>query len=134
DVNKVPNVKIRQAMAVALDRAAIRLNIGGAFAGDYADGVIKPNIGVDYAPTGFWDSFFGEKVPDSGDPVLAKKLITDSGVAAPKLTFDFADTPTNQKTAAIVISSLGKAGFTVTPNPIEPGKYYSVVFDPANPG
>jgi len=134
DVNKVKNVKIRQAMAVALDRAAIRLNIGGAFAGDYADGVIKPNIGVDYAPTGFWDSFFGQKVPDSGDPALAKKLITESGEAAPKLTFDFADTPTNQKTAAIVISSLGKAGFTVTPNPIEPGKYYSVVFDPANPG
>jgi peptide/nickel transport system substrate-binding protein len=134
DVNKVKNVKIRQAMAVALDRAAIRLNIGGAFAGDYADGVIKPNIGVDYAPTGFWDSFFGEKVPDAGDPALAKKLITESGEAAPALTFDFADTPTNQKTAAIVISSLGKAGFTVTPNPIEPGKYYSVVFDPANPG
>jgi peptide/nickel transport system substrate-binding protein len=125
DVNKVKNVKIRQAMAVALDRAAIRLNIGGAFAGDYADGVIKPNIGVDYAPTGFWDSFFGQKVPDSGDPALAKKLITESGEAAPKLTFDFADTPTNQKTAAIVISSLGKAGFTVTPNPIEPGKYYT---------
>ena len=34
DVNKVKNVKIRQAMAVALDRAAIRLNIGGAFAGE----------------------------------------------------------------------------------------------------
>jgi peptide/nickel transport system substrate-binding protein len=134
DVNKVKNVKIRQAMAVALDRAAIRLNIGGAFAGDYADGVIKPNIGVDYAPTGFWDTFFGQKVPDSGDPTLAKKLIADSGVPAPKLTFDFSDTPTNQKTAAIVISSLGKAGFTVTPNPIEPGKYYSVVFNPANPG
>jgi len=134
DVNKVKNVKIRQAMAVALDRAAVRLNIGGAFAGDYADGLIKPNIGVDYAPTGFWDSFFGEKVPDAGDPVLAKKLITESGEAAPKLTFNFPDTPTNQKTAAIVISSLGKAGFTVTPNPIEPGKYYSVVFDPANPG
>jgi len=134
DVNKVKNVKIRQAMAVALDRAAIRLNIGGAFAGDYADGLIKPNIGVDYAPTGFWDSFFGEKVPDAGDPTLAKKLISESGEAAPKLTFNFADTPTNQKTAAIVISSLGKAGFTVTPNPIEPGKYYSVVFDPANPG
>ena len=29
-----------------------------------------------------------------------------------------------------MIASLGKAGFTVTPNPIEPGQYYSVVFDP----
>jgi peptide/nickel transport system substrate-binding protein len=134
DVNKVPNVKIRQAMAVALDREAIRLNIGGEFAGEFADGLIKPNIGADYAPTGFYDSFFGEPIPDSGDPELAKQLIADSGEAAPALTFNFADTPTNQQTAAIVIQSLGEAGFTVTPNPIEPGIYYSVVFDPGNPG
>jgi peptide/nickel transport system substrate-binding protein len=130
NVNKVKNVKMRQAMAVALDRQAIRLNIGGAFAGDYADGVIKPNIGQDYAATGLWTDLLGQKIPDNGDPEYAKKLIQESGEAAPKLTFDFADTPTNAKTAAIVISSLGKAGFTVTPNPIEAGQYYSVVFDP----
>lgn len=134
NVNKVKNVKIRQAMAVALDRDAIRLNIGGAFAGDFADGFIKPNIGADYAPTGFFDSFFGKSVPGSGDPDLAKQLIADSGEAAPTLVFNFADTPTNQKTAAIVISSLGKAGITVTPAPLEPGKYYSIVFDPKKAG
>ncbi len=134
DVNKVPNVKIRQAMAVALDREAIRLNIGGAFAGDFADGVIKPNIGQDYAPTGFWTDFFGKEIPNSGDPELAKKLIADSGEAAPKLVFNFNDSPTNQKTAAIVIASLGLAGITVTPAPIEGGKYYSVVFDPEKSG
>ena len=134
NVNKVKNVKIRQAMAVALDRAAVRTNQGGAFAGDFADGFIKPNIGQDYAPTGFWESYFGQPVPDTGDPELAKKLIAESGEAAPTLAFNFADTPTNQKTAAIVIDSLGKAGITVTPAPIEPGKYYSVVFDPEKAG
>lgn len=134
DTNKVPNVKIRQAMAVALDRAAIRLNIGGAFAGAYADGLVKPNIGGDYAPTDFWTSFFGQPVPDNGDPELAKKLISESGEAAPTLVFNFADTPVNQKTAAIVIDSLGKAGITVTPAPLEPGKYYSIVFNPETSG
>jgi peptide/nickel transport system substrate-binding protein len=134
DVNKVKNVKIRQAMAVALDRSAIRKNIGGDFAGTYADGLVKPNIGADYAPTGLWETYFGQPVPDTGDPELAKKLIAESGEAAPALTFNFADTPVNQKTAAIVIDSLGKAGFTVTPAPIEAGKYYSVVFDPASSG
>ena len=134
NVNKVKNVKIRQAMAVALDRSAIRLNIGGAFAGAYADGLVKPNIGGDYAETGFWTTFFGQPVPETGDPELAKKLIAESGEAAPKLAFNFADTPVNQKTAAIVIDSLGKAGITVTPAPIEPGKYYSVVFDPESAG
>lgn len=131
DTTKVKNVKIRQAMAVALDRAAIRLNIGGAFAGAYADGLVKPNIGGDYKETNFWTSFFGQPVPDNGDPELAKKLISESGEAAPTLVFNFADTPVNQKTAAIVISSLAKAGITVTPAPLEPGKYYSIVFSDA---
>jgi peptide/nickel transport system substrate-binding protein len=134
DNNKVPNVKIRQAMAVALDRAAIRLNVGGAFAGAYADGLVKPNIGGDYAETEFWTSYFGQPVPDNGDPELAKKLISESGVAAPTLVFNFADTPVNQKTAAIVIDSLGKAGITVTPAPLEAGKYYSIVFNPETSG
>jgi peptide/nickel transport system substrate-binding protein len=128
NVQKIKDVKVRQAMGVALDRAAIRLNAGGAFAGDFADGAIKPNIGQDYAPTGLWDSLLGQKVPDNGDPNFAKTLL--GGTAAPALTFDFPDTPTNNKAAAIVIDSLGKAGFKVTGNPIEPGQYYSVVFDP----
>lgn len=134
NVEKVPNVKIRQAMAVALDREAIRLNIGGAFAGGFADGLVKPNIGADYAPTGFWTDFFGKEVADAGDPELAMQLITESGEAAPSLVFNFADTPTNQRTAAIVIQSLGEAGITVTPAPLEPGSYYSIVFDPEKAG
>jgi peptide/nickel transport system substrate-binding protein len=127
DVQKVKDVKVRQAMAVALDRAALRLNAGGAFAGDFADGAIKPNIGQDYAPTGLWDSLLGQKIPDNGDPDFAKTLL---GGQTPTMTFDFADTPTNAKAAAIVIDSLGKAGITVKANPIEAGQYYSVVFDP----
>jgi len=134
NVNKVKNPKIRQAMAVALDRAALRANAGGAFVGDYADGFIKPNIGADYAPTGFWDTYFGQKVPETGDPELAKKLIAESGEAAPEVTFNFRDTPVGNKNAAIVIDSLGKAGIKVTPAPLEPGKYYSVVFDPEKSG
>jgi peptide/nickel transport system substrate-binding protein len=134
NVQKVTNVKIRQAMAVALDRQALRLNAGGAFAGDLADGVIKPNIGQDYAPTGMWTDMFGQAVPDNGDPEFAKKLISDSGEAAPTLQYDYPQTPTNDKGAAIVKSSLEKAGFTVKPNPIEPGVYYSVVFDPKKAG
>lgn len=131
DVTKMPNVKLRQAMAVALDREAILANIGGDFAGTYADGFVKPNIGQDYAESGFWTTFFGQAVPNAGDPELAKKLITDSGEAAPAVTFDFPDSPTNQKTAAIVIDSLGKAGITVTPNPIA-SSYYATVFGNGN--
>jgi peptide/nickel transport system substrate-binding protein len=130
NTQKVPNLKIRQAIAVALDREALRKNAGGDFSGDYADGVIKPNMGQDFAPTGMWDTLLGQKIPDTGDPEYAKKLIAESGEAAPTITFDYPQSPTADKAAAIVVDSLGKAGITAKPNPIEPGQYYGVVFDP----
>ena len=135
NVQKIPNVKVRQAIAVALDRASLRLNAGGAFLGEIADGVIKPNIGQDYAPTGMWTDMFGKAIPDSGDPDLAKQLIAQSGVATPvKVTYNFANTPTGQKNAAIVIASLGKAGISVTPAPLERGEYYNVIPVPKSAG
>jgi peptide/nickel transport system substrate-binding protein len=134
NVLKQPDLKVRQAMAVALDREALRLNAGGAFAGDLADGVIKPNIGVDYAETGWATDLFGEAIPPAGNPELAKKLISESGKPAPTLKYDYPSTPVNDQAAAIVKASLELAGFKVTPNPIEAGVYYSVVFDPAKKG
>jgi peptide/nickel transport system substrate-binding protein len=134
NVQKVPNLKIRQAIAVALDRSAMRKNLGGDFYGDYADGSVKPNIGQDYAPTGMWDSLLGEKVPDTGDPAFAKKLISESGVAAPTITYNYADTPVRGKEAAIIQASLQAAGFTVKLAPLPSGSYYSTVFDPKKAG
>lgn len=131
NVKKVPNVKHRQAMAAALDREALRVNAGGAFAGDFADGVIKPNLGQDYAPTGLWDTLLGQKIPDTGDPEYAKKLIAESGAPMPPITFDYPNNPTNTKAAAIIVASFAKAGIVAKPNPIEPGQYYGIVFDPA---
>ncbi len=125
---KVPDLKTRQAIAVALDREALRTNAGGAFAGDYADGAIKPNIGVDYAPTGMWDGLLGKTIPATGDPDYAKQLLAGK---TPTITFDYPNTPTNAKAAAIIVASEAKAGITVKPNPIEAGQYYGVVFDPA---
>jgi peptide/nickel transport system substrate-binding protein len=132
NVQKVKNEKVRQAMAVALDRQALLLNAGGQFAGVLADGVIKPNIGQDYAETGWATDLFGEAIPPEGNPELAKKLIQESGASAADLSigFNYATSPVNEQAAAIVKSSLEKAGFKVTPKPLEPGSYYSVVFDP----
>lgn len=131
NVKKVPNVKQRMAIAAALDREALRTNAGGAYAGDYADGVIKPNMGQDYAPTQMWDGLLGQTIPPTGNVDYAKQLITESGAAMPTITFDYPNTPTNTKAAAIIVASLAKAGITAKPNPIEPGQYYGIVFDPA---
>jgi peptide/nickel transport system substrate-binding protein len=127
---KVPNLKQRQAIMVATDRAALLTIAGGSFAGDLADGVVKPNIGQDYAPTGLWDTLLGQKIPDNGDPAYAKQLIAESGAPMPTLTYDYPSTPTNDKRAGALVTALAAAGITVKPNPIETGQFYGVVLDP----
>jgi peptide/nickel transport system substrate-binding protein len=136
NVQKVTNEKIRQAMAVSLNRQALLLNAGGQFAGQLADGVIKPNIGQDYAPTGWADDLFGEAVPPEGNVELAKSLIADSGASADDLSLDFnyATSPVNDQSAALVKESMERAGFKINLKPLEPGSYYSVVFDPKKAG
>ena len=135
NTKKVPNVMHRQAILAAVNRAELRTIAGGEYAGDYADGVVKPNIGVDYAPTGLWDGLLGEAIPDEGNTELAIKLIADSGEAFPQpFVIDYGQSETNDKAAASLVASLAKAGIVATPNAIEPGAYYGVVLDPEKQG
>jgi peptide/nickel transport system substrate-binding protein len=129
NAKKVPLLKQRQAIMVALDRAALRTNGGGKYAGDLADSVVSPLIGADYKATGLWDTLLGKKIPDSGDPEYAKQLIAESGAPMVPITFDYNQSPTNDKAAGIVVESLGKAGIKVTPKPIEQSQYYPTVQD-----
>jgi len=129
DTKKIENQKLRQAIGVALNRDAIRTNSGGDFAGALGDGVIKPNLGSQYAPTGLWTDLLGKAIPDTGDPEYAKQLIQEAGVPMPDLTWDYPTTPTRDQEAAIVVDSLGKAGINVTANPIPGGQFYGIVFD-----
>jgi peptide/nickel transport system substrate-binding protein len=135
NTKKVPNVKHRQAVLAAVNRDELRTIAGGDYAGDYADGVVKPNIGADYAPTGLWDGLLGEAIPAEGNPELAIKLIADSGEAFPQpFVIDYAKTETNDKAGASLMASLAKAGIVATLNAIEPGAYYGVVLDPEKQG
>lgn len=134
NTNKVPNLMQRKAIAVALDRAQLRTVAGGEFAGDLADGVIKPNLPADYAPSGMWTDLLGSKVPDNGDPETAKQLIQQSGEPMKTLQYDYPQTPANDRGAAALVGSLAKAGIKVRPNPIEAGQFYGIVLDPAKEG
>jgi peptide/nickel transport system substrate-binding protein len=129
DTQKVSNVKHRQALGVALDRDAIRTNSGGDYAGELGDGVIKPNLGSQYAETGLWTGLLGKEIADTGDPDYAMQLIQESGAPMPDLTWDYPQTPVRDQEAAIVVSSLARAGINVTANPIPGGQYYGIVFD-----
>jgi len=130
NIKKVPNLKQRQAIIVAADRAAIRTISGGSFAGDLADGVIKPNLAADYAKSGMWDGMYGAAVPDTGNVDLAKKLIAESGAPMPELTYQYGKTPVQDKVAASFQASEARAGIKIKLSALPPGEYYSIVQNP----
>jgi len=129
NVEKVPDLKQRQAIAVAMDRAALQQIVGGTYAGPLADGAIKPNLALDYEPTGWATTMFGQAIPPHGDPALAKKLISESGKPMPKITYSYSQNPDADKAAAAIKASLELAGMKVKLNPIEASAYYTTIFD-----
>ncbi|WP_426566115.1 ABC transporter substrate-binding protein [Angustibacter sp. McL0619] len=129
NTKKVPNVKQRQAILAATDRAALRTIAGGSFAGDLADGVIKPNLTLDYAKSGMWDGMYGAAIPDTGNVDLAKQLIAQSGAPMPAMTYQYIKTPVNDKMAASLQSSLARAGIKIKLTALPQGEYYSIVQD-----
>ena len=142
NVKALPCLDIRKAIYYARDYAGLlQLGGGAAFGGDPADGVIKPLMGLDYAKVTGLEEFKPE-----GNAVAAKKYMDAAKTSCPDVyakatdskrgvTFDFADTDTNKKQAAIWIDSMKKnAGITMKFNFIEAGSYYTVVLDATKQG
>jgi peptide/nickel transport system substrate-binding protein len=138
NVKKVNCLPVRKALFLALDREALRAVAGGEYVGDFADGFISPTLALDYAP-----NTLPEGVQPAGNPEAAKALMEEAKTACPDvyakatgegLVFDHPDTPTWAKNVAVWIESEKAAGIVIKSNPIEPGKYYSVVMDPALQG
>ena len=116
---------------IAMDRAQLRTVAGGEFAGDLGDGVIKPNLPADYAPSGMFTDLLGQEVPDTGDPDAAKQLIADSGEPMPTLQYDYPQT-TGQRQAGGVAGRVDGQGRHQ--DPAEPDRGRPVLRHRARPG
>jgi peptide/nickel transport system substrate-binding protein len=131
NTKKVPNLAHRQAILAAVDREEILTLSGGFYAGELADGVVSPNIGMDYNPTGIWDELLGASIPATGDAEYAISLIDSSGEPFPQpFVIDYVKTELNDRVVSSIVTSLGRAGIKATLNPIEQSSYFSTVFNP----
>jgi peptide/nickel transport system substrate-binding protein len=126
DINntRITDVKERQAINYAIDKAGILQVEGGATAGTPTGSMLSPTtVGYQkydaYASTG-----------NSGDVAKAKQLL---GGKHPKLTYAYGNTPTGAKVAQKIKSSLERAGFQVTTSPIDPAQRYIIFGTKGNP-
>ncbi|MDQ6937133.1 MAG: ABC transporter substrate-binding protein [Actinomycetota bacterium] len=123
---KMTNPKVREALAVATDKAAYITASGGSTHGTVAKSINAPSL-LGYKDADVFSA------GDSGDPAKAKQLLTDAGVPMPyPITYTYSGgTPTTEKEAAVIKSGWEKAGFKVTLNELT-DTYYDVIQNPGN--
>jgi peptide/nickel transport system substrate-binding protein len=118
NTSRVTDVKVRQALNYAFDRAALIKAMGGAAIEAPATTLMAPVVpgykNYDAYPT----------TGGSGDLEKAKALLSG---AAPKLTYCFANTATQQQYAVAIKQGLEKAGFSIALNPIDRSNYYTTI-------
>ncbi|MEU7897921.1 ABC transporter substrate-binding protein [Nonomuraea sp. NPDC049152] len=111
------DVRVRQALAHALDKEALRTTRGGPIAGDVATTILGPSV------PGHRD-----EDPYPADLAKAKTLLASAGYAGGvDLTLDAPATPGGKAQAEAIQASLGRAGFRVKINEISGSAYWSTV-------
>ena len=127
---KVTDVKVRQAIQLALNKKSYRGTRGGEQAGAYATSTITPALSS--------HKDFKDRATDNpeGDPAAATALLASDNVTAPvALKLDFANTATNAKSAAAFKEGLERVAlFKVTLNAINPDVYYDTIGKTATQG
>ncbi|WP_316750504.1 ABC transporter substrate-binding protein [Streptomyces herbicida] len=116
------DVRVRQAIAYALDKEALRTARGGPIAGRLATTLLPPSL-----PGAVSDDPFPSP-GGKGDPAKAKALLAQAGRASGlTLTLDTPATAGGQAQGEAVQASLGKAGIKVKINAISSSAFYSTV-------
>jgi peptide/nickel transport system substrate-binding protein len=121
DNGPTANPLVRKAINLAVDKRALVLALGGAFAGEPASTILSPTLG------GY------EKYPDPygttefrGDPVAARALLTQAGF--PKgITLNYVGPSTGKGPDALSVlqMSLARAGIKLNPTPYKGYKVYT---------
>ena len=126
NMKRIKDPKIREAVAVATDRAAYIAAQGGDKVGTPATAMINPSV------KGFkkFDPFDG--APAAGDPVKAKALLVAAGAKMPyPLVVAYPQTPTADNAFGSMKTAWEKAGFQVKILAQPDTDYYGNVQTPA---
>ncbi|HEY7049315.1 MAG TPA: ABC transporter substrate-binding protein [Jatrophihabitantaceae bacterium] len=124
---KVTNPKVREALAVAVDRNGWVSASGGPALYQPANSVIAPDV------QGYKDFGNAFGVGDGGDAAKAKQMLQDAGVPMPfPIHFTYSGgTPTADAQASSLKDALDKAGFKVSLEGLT-DTYYDVIQNPSN--
>ncbi|MDN3311005.1 ABC transporter substrate-binding protein [Microbacterium oryzae] len=120
------DVKVRQAVNWAIDRATVQNASGGNQLADIATTIIPPAV------TGHQEFDLYPSEGNAGDPEKAQELLAEAGLEDGfEFTLDIRNQPTAQAQAEAIQQSLEKIGVTVNLNVIDTSIYYETIATPA---
>lgn len=114
------NIKVREALNYAVDKAAVVQVLGGSEVAGVTGGIFGPGVlgYEDYAPFSTKDS--------KGDPAKAKQLLADAGFPnGITLKMPYRNLGVQPNIAQTVQESLKKSGITLELTPVPPTDYYA---------
>ena len=132
-------LEVRKAIFFAWNTAGlIKLSGGTQLFGVPGDNTIKPNEGLDYAPT--TGNIHDKNWKIGGNPSYAKKLLAEAKTKCPAtydkvtnpakgISYDRSDTASSKKAAVVIKAALESAGLVVKFNYIPRAQYYPTIQD-----
>jgi peptide/nickel transport system substrate-binding protein len=126
--NRIKNLKVRQALAAATNRAAYVGALGGENASSPSLSIVNPST-----PGYVANEKFGEA--KGGDVETAKQLLQESGETLPyPITFTYPiGSDASEKAFAALKATYDEAGFDVTLDGLDPsGPYYETIQKPGS--
>lgn len=120
------NVKVRQAIAYALDKKSLQTATGGPSLAEIATSMLPPTV------KGQQEFDLYPSKGHEGDPEKAKELLKEAGVADGfEMSLDMRAVPRTQAQAESIQESLAKIGIDVKLNVIDTATYWQTIGTPS---
>ncbi|MFE1834304.1 ABC transporter substrate-binding protein [Streptomyces sviceus] len=129
NLDRVKDLKVRQAITYAVNSKSLIAGEGGAYGGDVAPNYFAPTLPGYEAK---YDPYGRLKTPQ-GNIAKAKEILKGVPAAEKKVVFAYANTEAGQKRKVAIEDALTKVGFDVVAKEIDGASYYEQIGKLANP-
>ncbi|MFD5794143.1 ABC transporter substrate-binding protein [Streptomyces diastatochromogenes] len=129
NLDRVKNLKVRQAIAYAVNSKALIAGEGGVYGGDVAPNYFAPTLPgyeAKYDP-------YGRLATPQGNIAKAKELLKGVPAAEKKVVFAYGNSENGQKRKVAIEDALTKVGFDVVSKEVDAASYYEQIGKLNNP-
>ncbi|MFD2353445.1 ABC transporter substrate-binding protein [Nonomuraea ferruginea] len=128
NLDRVKDIKIRQAINYAWPSKQIQQTMGGPAAAALPTTILNENTTVGYESY----DLYGKAAKPEGDIEKAKQLLAESSDPNPTIVYAHNQTPVQEQITVVIKNALEKAGIKVVTKPLDRKTYYDSISQTKN--